>query len=72
MKEALTRFLWWIAPTPRKREAEVEREQFARLEMAEQRVQTLRARADQAARILEERRRRNHWRETIEQMIQGA
>ena len=59
--------------TRRKRQsAMVERVKVARLEAAEAHLSDLRERADKAVRVLDARRSRNHWRESIEQMIQGA
>lgn len=49
-----------------------EAEKMARLERAEAEVAGLRIRADNAIQFLDARRKRNHWRESIEQMIQGA
>lgn len=44
----------------------------ARLINAEQDLTALTERASEVIRTLEERRKRNHWRESIEQMIRGA
>jgi hypothetical protein len=63
--------LQWVHRNHR-RSAEVEREKSARLEDAEREVADLRSRADRAIRTLDDRHTRNHWRESIEQMIQGA
>lgn len=49
-----------------------EREKIARLEEAETRSADLRQRADAAILTLENRRGRNHWREAIQQMIEGV
>lgn len=49
-----------------------EREKIARLEEAEARSANLRQRADAAIMTLEIRRGRNHWREAIQQMIEGV
>lgn len=49
-----------------------EARQEANLVNAEKEVRDLTDRADAAIRTLEARSRRNHWRESIEQMIQGA
>lgn len=49
-----------------------EREKMARLEAAEQELVGLKDRAARAISLLDERQRRNHWRESIEQMIQGG
>lgn len=43
-----------------------------RLHRAENELRTLKARAHRAASALESRRQRNHWRESIEQMLQGG
>lgn len=56
----------------KRRQIAVEREKMARLEQAEGELATLGNRAALAIRRLDERRGRNHWREAIEQMIQGA
>lgn len=49
-----------------------ERDKMARLEKAERDVADLTARKNRAIGILDTRHRRNHWREGITQMIQGA
>ena len=49
-----------------------EREKIARLEEAEREVKHLKARGDRAIQFLESRDNRNHWRESIEQMIRRA
>lgn len=49
-----------------------EREKIAKLERAEAELQELKVRGERAVRLLNERSRRNHWRESVEQMIQGA
>lgn len=49
-----------------------EDEKIERLEQAEAEVEDLMLRAGTAIRFLDARHRRNHWRESIEQMIQGA
>lgn len=54
-----------------RREAD-EKEQEALLLKAEETVRDLTDRRDKAIRILNERNHRNHWRESIERMIQGA
>lgn len=54
-----------------KRDAE-EEEKMARLEQAERELEHVKTRSDRATRILSDRGTRNHWRESIEQMIQGA
>lgn len=54
-----------------RREAE-EREKIARLEAAEKDLQALQVRGEKAVRFLTERHGRNHWRESIQQMIQGG
>lgn len=56
----------------KKHHESVEREKIAKLEQAESDLLTLRARASRAMGLLDERQRRNHWREAIEQMIQGV
>ena len=54
------------------RARDIEREKIARLEEAEAEVADVRTRATKAIRALDDRRGRNHWRESIEKMIQGA
>lgn len=49
-----------------------DREKMARLEAAEGDLHALTLRADLAVRLLTERNGRNHWRESIEDMIRGA
>lgn len=57
----------------RKRQRDqAEHVKMVRLEQAEGDLRDLQTRADRALRTLDERHRRNHWRESIEQMIQGA
>lgn len=55
-----------------RRGVEEEREKMARLETAERDLKELQDRGDEAVRLLVERQSRNHWREAIQQMIQGA
>lgn len=45
---------------------------LARLEEAEREVTSLSERKDKAISMLDARHGRNHWRESIEEMIQGA
>lgn len=54
------------------REDLIDAEHEARMEKAVRDVDQLRVRADAALDTLDTRDRRNHWRESIEQMIQGA
>lgn len=49
-----------------------DRANLARLEQAESDLGVLKARASRAIGILDARDGRNHWRESIEQMIQGS
>lgn len=57
----------------KKREAKEEDQQkLALLELAERDLCDLQERAACAIKTLEARRQRNHWRETIEQLMQGA
>lgn len=49
-----------------------DREKMARLETAERQVADLRARGEAASTFLRDRHSRNHWREAVEQMIQGV
>jgi len=59
--------------TKRRRAASVaERVHDERLRRAEAELLDLTVRGDRALRTLDDRHRRNHWREAIEQMIQGA
>lgn len=60
-----------LFPRTRRLDA-VEREKIAKLVEAEHEVEDLVARKDLAVRALSERQKRNHWRESIETMIQGA
>lgn len=66
----------WLTKTlrlSRKRDADLaEREKIARLENAEQQLRDLQVRGDRAVQYLSSRHGRNHWREAIELMIQGA
>lgn len=55
----------------RKRDA-IEKEKIVRIEKAETELFDLKLRAARAIRVLDARKQRNHWREAIEQMIQGA
>lgn len=57
----------------RRRERErIEAEKMARLEQGERALGDLQHRAYHVIRELDNRVQRNHWRESIEQMIQGA
>lgn len=56
----------------KQREEIIDAEHEARMEKAVRDVDELRTRADAALGTLDARDRRNHWRESIEQMIQGA
>lgn len=47
-------------------------EGLTRLEKAEDDLRDLQERGDLAHRLLHERKCRNHWRETVQQMIQGV
>lgn len=49
-----------------------ETEKMERLEAAEQELEDLKARSTVAITYLRERQSRNHWRESIEKMIQGG
>lgn len=51
---------------------QVEHEKESRLEQAERDLFFLKHRAARAIARLDDRSSRNHWRESIEQMIQGA
>lgn len=44
----------------------------ARIEYAERERDALRDRADRAVQALQERHQRNHWAESVKQMIQGV
>lgn len=50
----------------------IESEKDARIEHAERHLRELQDRSDKALTTLNERDSRNHWREAIQQMIQGA
>lgn len=54
------------------REDAAEEVKMERLRAAESAGTDLQRRADELTKILQERRQRNHWRESIEKMIQGA
>lgn len=56
----------------RKQEHRDEQEKLSRLEEAETELNALTNRADKAIKYLDDRQRRNHWRESIEQMLHGA
>lgn len=56
----------------RKASKVVEDEKMAALEKAEKDLGALEFRAFHAIRALDERGGRNHWREAVERMIQGA
>lgn len=47
-------------------------EKMVRLEQAERDLASLKERLSQPMAVLDKRRRQNHWRESIEQMIQGG
>jgi len=49
----------------------VEREKMERLEQAEADLRNLKDRATKAITFLDGRNKRNHWRESIEDVIQG-
>ena len=66
----MMKFRWTAAA--RREAAEIEREQDARLDSAEKELSDLQERAGSAIRKLDERQRRNHWREAIENMIRGV
>lgn len=50
----------------------IEQEHDRQLKRAEADLADLTARGESAVRTLDARHKRNHWRESIEQMIQGA
>lgn len=56
----------------RERADAIEREKEARLEQAERELGNLQARSYHATQFLDARANRNHWRQSIEQMIQGV
>lgn len=60
----------FISPRAKRKARETAEE--ARLVRAENEVRVLQSRADSAIEALDARARRNHWRESIQQMIQGA
>jgi hypothetical protein len=47
-------------------------EKMERLEKAEEDLRNLKSRAEKAIQTLDDRHKRNHWRESITEMIQGA
>ena len=59
-------------PNRKARDQKIEGEKIERLEKAERELFWLKARAAKAIQSLDERQKRNHWRESIEQMIQGG
>lgn len=65
----VTQVLRWVKT---KKDPVGEREKIARLEAAEEQVADLKGRSTRAIITLGNRQARNHWREAIEQMIQGA
>lgn len=66
------RFIKKVTVSSRNIEDEVEREKMARLEAAEQELASLTERGETAVNELASRGKRNHWRESIEQMIHGV
>lgn len=64
---------WFQRTFPSKTSTDaVEREKIERLEKAEQELRELQVRGTRAIGLLSIRGKQNHWREAIEQMIQGA
>lgn len=59
-------------PKRRKRKRDSEAAKVARLEQAESEVKELISRGETVTKFLEDRQRRNHWRDSIEQMIRGG
>lgn len=59
-------------PKRRKRKRDFEAAKVARLEQAESEVKELISRGETVTKFLEDRQRRNHWRDSIEQMIRGG
>lgn len=59
-------------PKRRKRKRDSEAAEVARLEQAESEVKELISRGETVTKFLEDRQRRNHWRDSIEQMIRGG
>lgn len=64
--------MFWLPRRARLKAEADEREKLRRLDEAEQDLCKLKDRASQAMQTLDERRDRNHWREAIEQLIQGG
>lgn len=62
--------LQWVF-RKRDRDREYEEEKIARLENAERDLRDLKDRGERAKRFLSERQERNHWGESVAQMIQG-
>jgi hypothetical protein len=63
--------MWFFSHASRDQDLD-EHEKVARLERAETELLNLKGRASRAITTLDDRRQRNHWRESIEQMIQGG
>lgn len=61
---------WLTARKKRNRREEDEKD--ARLENAERELADLKMRSERAVRTLSARHRRNHWTESVENMIQGV
>lgn len=62
--------LW--TPKRRKKERDSEAAKLARLEQAESEVRELISRGETVTKFLGDRQRRNHWQDSIEQMIRGG
>ena len=62
----------WQTPKRRKRDRDSEADKLVRLEKAEAEVRELISRGETATEFLEGRQRRNHWRDSIEQMLRGG
>lgn len=62
--------LW--TPKRRKRKRDSEAAKLARLEQAESEVKELISRGETVTKVLRDRQRRNHWQDSIEQMIRGG
>jgi hypothetical protein len=66
--DLIKRVLW----PSRARADAIEQEKIARLEQAEKQVASLTDRGNKAVQFLTERSDRNHWGESIKEMIQGV
>jgi hypothetical protein len=61
-----------LTGTSKTTQNEVEREKMAALDAAEQELASLRDRSEKAVEFLDARDNRNHWQESVRQMIRGG